>query len=70
MYSNESAFKHDFHTRFLWVTTVQKYSATKLTRYTDVLEAVSGVASSLQRWAQGKYLAGLWMEVWVDLSTQ
>jgi hypothetical protein len=51
-----------FHATFTWQEIVQKYTAAKLTRYTDVLEALSGVASSMRKWSKGKYLAGMWTE--------
>jgi hypothetical protein len=49
-----------------WQDIVQKYTTANLTRCTDVLEALSGVASSMQKWSNGKYLAGLWTENSVD----
>jgi len=55
-------FKAVFNDTFTWQDIVQKYITAKLTRYTDVLEALSGVASSIDKWSKGKYLAGLWTE--------
>lgn len=43
--SDHRNFKKDFHTSFLWKDVIEEYAGSKLTRYTDVLEALSGVAS-------------------------
>lgn len=44
----------------LWRTYVQRYTLTRLSRRTDRLVAISGLAKTLSRHIQGQYLAGIW----------
>jgi hypothetical protein len=68
-------FKAVFHDNFTWQDIIQKYVTANFTRCTDVLEALSGVASSMQKWSKRKYLAGLWTEdlvfdpLWMPMHT-
>ncbi|KAF4612546.1 hypothetical protein G7Y89_g15586 [Cudoniella acicularis] len=55
-------FKSSPHRTFNWTKMVEDYTKANLTRSTDILVALSGVASSLKSWNKGKYIAGLWEE--------
>jgi Heterokaryon incompatibility protein (HET) len=46
----------------LWEKILEKYTACKLTRVTDKLVAISGVAKELESALRIKYCAGLWVE--------
>jgi hypothetical protein len=45
-----------------WTGLVQTYSETNLTKTTDRLPALSGLASEFQRVTKARYLAGIWRE--------
>ena len=49
----------------LWYNTVYHYSKKKLTRASDILPAISGIASRIQRHTSHTYMYGLW---WEDLN--
>ena len=48
------------HACYLWIQVVEFYSRCKLTRGSDKLIALSGVASHIQKLMDDKYVAGLW----------
>ncbi len=56
----ESAFKRDAHQSLKWNDIVRLYTSADLTRSSDILEALSGVASNFEAGVKGRYLAGLW----------
>lgn len=43
-----------------WINILEIYSSCRLTRYTDRLPVISGIASQYQRLTGDQYLAGLW----------
>ena len=45
---------------YVWETVVESYSKRSLTRESDKLVAIGGIAKELQRFLQDEYLAGLW----------
>ena len=48
------------HAFRIWNNLVEVYTAAKLTKYTDKLIAISGVASYLHEFIAADYIAGLW----------
>jgi hypothetical protein len=46
----------------LWLSIIESYTASKLTKENDILPALSGIASKLQVLGFRRYLAGLWEE--------
>ena len=48
------------HALRIWNNLVELYAAAKLTKYTDKLVAISGIASYLQEFIAADYIAGLW----------
>jgi Heterokaryon incompatibility protein (HET) len=45
-----------------WEHVVQDYSFRKLTKYSDKLIAVAGIADAIQRQSSSRYLAGIWQD--------
>jgi hypothetical protein len=60
----ENDAKHRwFHT---WHAVVNQYHTRSLTHASDFLPAISGIATLLQRFGAGNYLAGLWEDILLD----
>lgn len=58
----QPAFKSDFAANCDWGGVVERYTKTKITRDTDILEALAGVAAKAAEKNGRHYLAGLWIE--------
>jgi hypothetical protein len=54
---NAATNKQNFNLSFPWKRIVEDYTTRKLSKYNDILPAISSVASTLQKWAIGEYLA-------------
>lgn len=50
----------------LWNGLVWAYGKRKLSKPTDKLPAISGLAKLFHRRLQGQYVAGLWSEAWIE----
>jgi hypothetical protein len=56
----ESSTVGDYRLGYAWVGVVQEYTHLHITKHTDLLAALSGLAKSIEHLAPGQYLAGLW----------
>jgi hypothetical protein len=48
----------------IWYSIVEQYTSQRLTRATDILIAISGVATEIQRRTGHDYICGLWRQDW------
>ena len=57
-----NSFRKSFISKSMWMSLVEMYSECHLTKSSDKLVAISGLARSLQLQTKEQYVAGLWRE--------